>query len=54
MNLAFAATSAATVGQRMGTIPVPEEGAEAPPTVSLLTTPLFHVTANNVVAHGAT
>lgn len=38
----------------MGKLTVPEEGAEAPPTVSLLTTPLFHVTANNVVAHGAT
>jgi long-chain acyl-CoA synthetase len=54
MNLAFAATCAATVGQRMGTIPIPEEGAEPPPTASLLTTPLFHVTANNCAAHGAT
>ena len=54
MNLAYAATSYATVGMRMGKIPVPAEGEEPPVSASLLTTPLFHVTANNCVAHGAT
>lgn len=54
VNLAYAATSYAMVGMRMGKIPVPAEGAEPPVSASLLTTPLFHVTANNCVAHGAT
>jgi long-chain acyl-CoA synthetase len=54
MNLAFAGACMMTIGQRAGTIPVPEEGATPPATAALLTTPLFHVTANNCVAHGAT
>ncbi len=54
MNLAYAATSYAMVGMRMGKIPVPAEDEEPPVSASLLTTPLFHVTANNCVAHGAT
>ncbi|MEQ8857504.1 MAG: class I adenylate-forming enzyme family protein [Pseudomonadales bacterium] len=54
MNLAYAAASAAAVGIRMGKIPAPEEGATPPPGASLVTTPLFHVTANNCVAHGTT
>ncbi len=54
MNLAYAAASAAMVGIRMGRIPAPEEGATPPAGVSLVTTPLFHVTANNCVAHGNT
>ncbi|MDZ7671029.1 MAG: class I adenylate-forming enzyme family protein [Gammaproteobacteria bacterium] len=54
MNMAFAATLQTTIGQRNGTIPIPEEDAEPPATAALLTTPLFHVTANNCVTHGTT
>lgn len=54
MNMAFAAAMNVGVGQRMGTIPMPEEGVEPPVPVALMTTPLFHVTANNCVAHGTT
>jgi len=54
MNMAFAATLQTTIGQRNGTIPIPAQDAEPPATAALLTTPLFHVTANNCVAHGTT
>ncbi len=54
MSMAFSAACLTTIGQRNGTLPVPAEGAEAPVPASLLTTPLFHVTANNCVAHAAT
>ncbi|MBX3705619.1 MAG: acyl--CoA ligase [Pseudomonadales bacterium] len=54
MNMAFWGTCIATLGQRNGTIPIPVPGAPPPATAALLTTPLFHVTANNCVSHGAT
>ncbi|MFW6092449.1 MAG: class I adenylate-forming enzyme family protein [Pseudomonadota bacterium] len=54
MNVAFWATCQSLIGQRNGTIPVPGPDDEPPATASLVTTPLFHVTANNCVAHGAT
>ena len=54
MNMAFWATCVTTIGQRNGTVPVPEPDAEPPATASLVTTPMFHVTANNCVSHGAT
>jgi long-chain acyl-CoA synthetase len=54
MNMAFWGTCMTLVGQRRGILPIPEEGAVPPPSASLLTTPLFHVTANNCVAHAAT
>jgi len=54
MNMAFWGTCVATIGQRNGTIPTPPPGAVPPAAASLLTTPLFHVTANNCVSHAAT
>ena len=54
MNMAFWATCVTTIGQRNGTVPIPEEGAPPPDTAALVTTPLFHVTANNCVAYSAT
>ncbi len=54
MNMAFWATCLTTIGQRNGTLPIPEEGAPLPATAALVTTPLFHVTANNCVAYSAT
>jgi long-chain acyl-CoA synthetase len=54
LNMAFAGACQTLIGQRNGTIPVPAEGAQAPAPAALLTTPLFHVTANNCVAHGTT
>ncbi len=54
MSMGFSAACMAAVAQRNGSIPVPPEGAEPPVPASLLTTPLFHVTANNCVAHAAT
>jgi long-chain acyl-CoA synthetase len=54
MNMAFWATCITTIGQRNGTIPIPEPGTTPPPSASLLTTPLFHVTANNCVTHATT
>jgi len=52
MNLAFWANCLALINERNGNPPPPPE--EAPIPSSLLTTPLFHVTANNCVAHGNT
>jgi long-chain acyl-CoA synthetase len=54
MNMAFWGTCTTLVGQRRGLLPVPEAGAPPPVSASLLTTPLFHVTANNCVAHATT
>jgi long-chain acyl-CoA synthetase len=54
MNMMFWATCVTTVGQRNGTVPVPAPDAAPPASASLLTTPLFHVTANNCVSHAAT
>ena len=54
MNLAFWATCLGTLAERAGKAPEPEPAEEAPIMSALVTTPLFHVTANNCVAHGAT
>ncbi len=52
MNLAFFGTCLTTMAERAGTAPVVDE--DAPAMAALVTTPLFHVTANNCLAHGAT
>jgi long-chain acyl-CoA synthetase len=56
MNLGFWATCLGALAERLGNAPAAAaaEGAEPPVMAGLLTTPLFHVTANNCVAHGAT
>ncbi len=54
MNMGFWATCLTTIGQRNGTVPIPEEGAPPPDTAALVTTPLFHVTANNCIAYSIT
>jgi long-chain acyl-CoA synthetase len=54
MNLGFWGTCLATLAERLGTAPAASEDEETPVMAGLLTTPLFHVTANNCVAHGAT
>jgi long-chain acyl-CoA synthetase len=53
MNLGFAANAATLTTCRVNNVepPNPEEAA---PSAALVTTPLFHVTANNCVAHGTT
>ena len=52
MNLVFAASCGARTQELRGLpVPAPEE---LPPPVYLVTTPLFHVTANNCVTHPAT
>jgi long-chain acyl-CoA synthetase len=53
MNLAFWATCLATLNGRLGKA-APVDPENAPVAASLLTTPLFHVTANNCVAYGTT
>ncbi len=53
MNLAFAAAVTAGTGILRGTID-PSVVENPPIGVALVTTPLFHVTANNCVAQGAT
>lgn len=53
MNLAFAGQLSTLATCRIdGT--EPPDPAAATPSASLITTPLFHVTANNCVAHGTT
>ncbi|MCB1692757.1 MAG: acyl--CoA ligase [Pseudomonadales bacterium] len=53
MNLAFWATaSGGAMAKSMGTPPA--DPASAPALSGLVTTPLFHVTANNCLAHSAT
>ena len=52
MNLAFFGTCLTTMAERAGTAPPPPD--EPPAMAALVTTPLFHVTANNCLAHGAT
>jgi long-chain acyl-CoA synthetase len=54
MNMAFWGTCVAMVGQRNGTIPIPPADFVPPPPSMLLTTPLFHVTANNGSSYAAT
>ena len=50
-SLMFAAALQRTLAERKGLI---EPDAEPPVPASLITTPLFHVTANNCVAQGTT
>jgi len=50
-SLMFSAALLRTLAERNGLI---EPDAESPIGASLVTTPLFHVTANNCVAHGTT
>jgi long-chain acyl-CoA synthetase len=54
MNMGFWGTCVTLVGQRNGSIPTPRPGEVPPPTAPLVTTPLFHVTANNCIAHATT
>lgn len=61
MNLGFWGTCLATLAERLGNAPAPpidsedsKNSEDAPVMAGLLTTPLFHVTANNCVAQGAT
>ena len=53
MNLAFSAGLMAAYNERMGN-PVAAPDPDGPQPAGLITTPLFHVTANNCVAHGMT
>ncbi len=50
-SMMFAGTLQRTLAEQQGLI---EPGAELPIPAALITTPLFHVTANNCVAHGTT
>ncbi len=50
-SLAFAGALATTIGVKRGLV---DPNATPVTPASLVTTPLFHVTANNCVAHGAT
>ena len=50
-SLAFAGALAATINVKRG---LADPDVVPPPSAALVTTPLFHVTANNCVAHGAT
>ncbi len=54
MNLAFWATCSSTALIQAGRLPAPEPDAEPPVSSALVTTPLFHVTANNCLAHATT
>ncbi len=54
MNLAFAATAQARAVARVDGTEEELLAQEPPVPAALLTTPLFHVTANNCVAHGTT
>ena len=53
MNLAFWGMASAEAAVRAGRIPRPDP-EKAPVVAGLITTPLFHVTANNCLAHAAT
>ncbi|HKI75273.1 MAG TPA: class I adenylate-forming enzyme family protein [Pseudomonadales bacterium] len=53
MNLAFWATASTMASARAKGTP-PADPAQAPALSALVTTPLFHVTANNCLAHSAT
>jgi long-chain acyl-CoA synthetase len=54
MNLAFWGTCLTTLAERAGSAPATTGEDEAPAMSALVTTPLFHVTANNCLSHGAT
>ena len=53
MNIAFFASAVGTALSRANNVPLPDP-EDAPVLSGLVTTPLFHVTANNCLAHGAT
>jgi len=53
MNLAFWGTCLSTLAERSGAAPAADP-EDAPVMSALVTTPLFHVTANNCLSHGAT
>lgn len=53
MNLAFSASLMSALAERLGR-PLPPPDPDAPQPAGLVNTPLFHVTANNCVAHGMT
>lgn len=53
MNIAFWGTAMALATARL-TGEAPPDPAESPPVSGLVTTPMFHVTANNCLAHSAT
>lgn len=54
LNMAFWKTAATEVAIKRGVVPAPDPEMEPPKNVTLLTTPLFHVTANNCGAHAVT
>jgi long-chain acyl-CoA synthetase len=54
LSLAFWNTAQAVASQRAGRAAAPDPDAAPLKLASLVTTPLFHVTANNCVAHSAT
>jgi long-chain acyl-CoA synthetase len=54
LSLAFWNTAQAVASQRVGAAPPSAPDAAPVKLASLVTTPLFHVTANNCVAHSAT
>lgn len=53
MNMAFWGQCLAHTNHRVHGLPLPDPET-APPAAALITTPLFHVTANNCVAQGTT
>lgn len=53
MNLAFSGSHSALTSARIHNVALPDPG-DAKPSSALVTTPLFHVTANNCLAHGTT
>ncbi len=53
-NMMFAGACFPLATQRATGAPAADPDAPAPPTIALVTTPLFHVTANNCVAYAAT
>jgi len=54
MNLGFWGACMTALAERTGNLPAAAGDDEAPAIAGLVTTPLFHVTANNCLAHGTT
>lgn len=54
MNIAFWATAMKTATAKASGVELPTNPPPSPPAAALIVTPLFHVTANNCVAHAAT